>query len=341
MEHGDQRRDLLLRWLGSLAPELALQPSTLRAASADASFRRYFRLDTGDRRRSVIAVDAPPAQEDSATFVALASWLRTIGVQAPEVIAADLEHGLMLVGDLGERTYLDALAAGADARPLYADALATLIRIQAAAAPPALPDYDRERLRFELGLFPQWYVGRHLGVELDAGERARLERCFDAMLANHLAEPRVVVHRDYHCRNLMATAADNPGVLDFQGALRGPASYDLVSLLRDAYVEWDEAQQIDWAVRYWQQARGAGLPLAADFAAFWRDVEWMGLQRHLKVLGLFARLAHRDGKARYLADCPRVLGYARLCARRYDELAPIARLLDRLDGVPAVAAFTF
>jgi hypothetical protein len=331
----DRRAALLRKWLERLDPGLALRPATMRPASADASFRRYFRLDAGDEGQTAIAVDAPPEHEDSAMFIAIANWLGGIGVQAPRILAADPARGLLLVSDLGPHTYLDALAAGIPAAPLYDDALAALTTIQSALLPPTLPRYDGARLLTELRLFPEWFVDRHLGLAIEAAEQVRIEQAFSVLLASHLAQASVFVHRDFHCRNLMHTATANPGVLDFQGALLGPITYDLVSLLRDAYVEWDEEQQIDWAVRYWEQARRRNLPVGTDFGAFWRDLEWMGLQRHLKVLGLFARLAHRDGKPRYLADCPRVLGYARSVARRYDALAALARVLDRaFDHVP-------
>jgi hypothetical protein len=256
------------------------------------------------------------------------------GARTPEVLDADLEQGYLLLSDLGSTTYADAVAGASpgEVNALYIDALDTLVRIQRASPDRTLPAYDRARLVAEMRLFPDWYVTRHLGATLAAAEQSMLGALFETLADAALAQPQVDVHRDYHCRNLMRlpSGAGNPGVLDFQDAVTGPITYDLVSLLRDAYVDWPEAQQIDWAVRYWERARRAGLPVAADFGAFWRDLEWMGLQRHLKVLGIFARLWHRDGKDRYLADLPRVLHQTRAVARRYDTFTPLVRLLDRI-----------
>ena len=301
-------------------------------ASADASFRRYFRV-TPDTpafgAATLIAMDAPPPHEDCRPYVQVAALLGEAGVHAPRVLASDVEHGFLLLTDLGRTTYLDALDA-ASAQHLYLDAIDALVRWQKSSREGVLPSYDETLLRRELDLFADWYVARHLGHTLATSERATLERTFAAVLANNLAQPRVFVHRDYHSRNLMLTTP-NPGVLDFQDAVCGPITYDLVSLLRDAYVEWSEARQIDWAVRYWEGARGAGLPIHADFGDFWRDFEWMGAQRQLKVLGIFARLKHRDGKSAYVSDMPRVMRYLRKAVARYRELAPLVPLLDALE----------
>jgi aminoglycoside/choline kinase family phosphotransferase len=304
---------------------------TVAPASADASFRRYFRIVPAvpaQGATSFIAMDAPPPQEDCRPFVRVAKLLADAGVNAPRVLAQDIDQGFLLLTDLGDTTYLAALDART-APALYGDATVALVRWQAASIPGLLPDYDETLLRRELELFPTWYLARHLDVLPGANERAVLDGAFGRILANNLAQPRVYVHRDYHSRNLMVCGA-NPGVLDFQDAVHGPITYDLVSLLRDAYVDWDEEQQIDWAVRYWERARSAGLPVNHDFGIFWRDFEWMGMQRQLKVLGIFARLFHRDGKSAYLADMPRVLAYLRAAVGRYDELEPLARLLDRV-----------
>ncbi len=308
---------------------------TLAPASEDASFRRYFRVTLASPHpiapdaRTLIVMDAPPPKEDCRPFVRVAALLRAAGVNAPAVFAEDLEHGFLLLGDLGTVTYLSALDASS-APDLYRDAFAALVRFQASSREGPLPEYGDALLRRELELFPQWYVGHHLGRTLDTGQRATLDGAFEAILANNLAQPRVFVHRDFHSRNLMV-GTPNPGVLDFQDAVHGPVTYDAVSLLRDAYVEWDEERQIDWAARYWETARRAGVPVHADFGFFWRDFEWMGVQRQLKVLGIFARLAHRDGKHGYLADMPRVMRYLRGACDRYRELAPLATLLDALD----------
>jgi aminoglycoside/choline kinase family phosphotransferase len=350
----DARREQLAAWLASLPPALGLQPASLRPASSDASFRRYFRLDCSGpgRPASLIAMDAPPSHEDCRPFVRVAALLAQRGVHTPEVFAQDLAQGFLLLADLGGTTYADALQADATQVPaLYADALQALVRLQCAGAAPdaarELPPYDRARLLAEMQLFPEWYLARHLKAPLDEREQQALARAFDALCAAALGQAQVLVHRDYHCRNLMRVDAHtpaggaNPGVLDFQDAVFGPITYDLVSLLRDAYVAWPEAQQIDWAARYWDLARAAGLPVPARFDEFWRDLEWMGLQRSLKILGIFCRLCYRDGKTRYLGDLPVVLRHARLVAGRYDALAPLARLLDRVHGRPAQAGYTF
>ena len=317
---------------------------SLAPASADASFRRYFRavLDGAWRgapgERSLIVMDAPPAHEDCRPFIHVAQLLAAAGVHAPRVVASDVERGFLLLTDLGTTTFASALDA-ASAPHLYGDAIDALVRWQRASREHELPTYDDALLRRELALFPDWYVARHLGHPLSPAERDALERTFALLLANNLAQPRVFVHRDYHSRNLMVSAP-NPGVLDFQDAVYGPITYDLVSLLRDAYVEWDEELQLDWAIRYWERARAEALPVRADFADFWRDFEWMGVQRQLKVLGIFARLKHRDGKSRYVEDMPRVLRYVQRAAARYRELDALSALLDTLarsepDGIDA------
>jgi len=314
---------------------------SLAPASADASFRRYFRATLAAPwagaagAEALIVMDAPPAHEDCRPFMRVAQLLRDAGVNAPDVVASDIDRGYLLLTDLGTTTFASALDAQS-APALYSDAIDTLIVWQSASRDGVLPDYDDALLRRELLLFPDWYVARHLGADLTVAQRTSLERTFDAVLANNLAQPRVFVHRDYHSRNLMV-AAPNPGVLDFQDAVYGPITYDLVSLLRDAYVEWDEQRQLDWALRYWERARVAKLPVDADFETFWRNFEWMGVQRQLKVLGIFARLSIRDGKAGYVNDMPRVLGYLRRAAARYRELDPLTALLDELhDGAARV-----
>ncbi|MGE5089286.1 MAG: aminoglycoside phosphotransferase family protein [Candidatus Levyibacteriota bacterium] len=338
----DPRLDELCHWLAS---EPRLRDFAIAPASSDASFRRYFRatlaapsaLAPGET--TLIAMDAPPAQEDCRPFVHVAGLLREAGVNAPRVLAADLDRGFLLLSDLGTTTYASALD-DASANALYLDAIDALVLWQRATRDHELPSYDDALLRRELMLFPEWYVARHLGHTLSAAEHAVLEATFGALIANNLAQPRVYVHRDYHSRNLMV-CTPNPGVLDFQDAVHGPITYDLVSLLRDAYVEWDEERELDWAIRYWERARKAGLPVAEGFAQFWRDYEWMGVQRQLKVLGIFARLKHRDGKDRYLADMPRVLRYLRRACGRYREFDPLSRLLDTLEDRAPGFAYSF
>ena len=328
------RTVLLHSWLNHIIPsqhperEIPIEP-----ASADASFRRYFRvtLAGGETR---IVMDAPPQQEDCRPFLKVARLFREAGVHVPEVHAEDLGQGFLLLSDLGSTTYLSVLDE-TTAPTLYRDANAALVEIQRASRPGVLPDYDRALLGRELDLFPDWYVTRHLGIALDEQQNATLRPVFDAILANNLAQPRVYVHRDYHSRNLMVIDGGypaSPGILDFQDAVYGPITYDLVSLYRDAYIDWEEEQELDFVIRYWEMARAAGLPVHADFHDFYRDYEWMGAQRQIKVLGIFARLFHRDGKDGYLKDMPRVMAYLRRTCERYGELRPLARLLDRLEA---------
>ena len=335
----DPRLSALHAWLASLDGALGLHTETLRPASADASFRRYFRIDTASGA-SLIVMDAPPPQENVRPFVQVAALLGETGVSVPQVLAQELHQGFLLLSDLGNTTYLHQL--GADtAHALYMDAIGALVQIQVHSRPDVLPEYDRALLLRELLLFPEWYVGRHLGATLTAVQEASLHKVFDLILANNLAQAQVTVHRDYHSRNLMVLEAGNPGVLDFQDAVYGPITYDLVSLLRDAYIEWDEELVLDWAIRYWEQARRAGLPVAPDIDAFYRDFEFMGLQRHLKVLGIFARLYHRDGKDAYLKDLPLVMQYVRKTAGRYRALAPLVQLLDTLEDSAPQVGYTF
>jgi aminoglycoside/choline kinase family phosphotransferase len=338
----DPRLSQLQQWLHALPERHGLQPQTIRPASNDASFRRYFRVDCrGGPHDSLVAMDAPPPMEDCGPFVHAAAVFGAAGVSVPAVLESDLAHGFLLLTDFGQTTYLASLDAES-APSLYGDALGALVRMQRASRPGVFPDYDRALLLRELMLYPDWYVARHKGVTLEPSERQVLDDAFEAILANNLAQPRVFVHRDYHSRNLMVLAGErNPGILDFQDAVYGPITYDLVSLLRDAYIRWDEERVIDWAVRYWEQARAAGLPVAGDFGAFYKDFEWMGLQRHLKVLGIFARLCHRDGKDRYIADMPLVLAYVRGVVGRYAALGPLSWLVERIEGHAAQAGYTF
>jgi aminoglycoside/choline kinase family phosphotransferase len=324
MIHVDARINALERWL---AAQLRGAPLSLEAASEDASFRRYWRARLGDGR-TLVAMDAPPDREDCRQYVRVARLLREAGLNAPEVHAQDLEQGFLLLTDLGTTSYLAALTE-ASAPRLFADATDALVRWQLATRAGELPRYDEVLLRREMSLFPEWYVGRHLGLQLAPPQQQALEGVFALLLKSALAQPAVYVHRDFMPRNLMV-CEPNPGVLDFQDAVIGPLSYDVASLLRDAFVSWEEERVLDWCVRYWEKARAARLPVAPDFAEFWRAFEWMGLQRHLKVLGIFARLAYRDAKPAYLEDTPRFLGYVRPVATRYAALAPLARLLDEL-----------
>jgi len=328
--HADDRRSRLERWLYEvLRAELRGKHFVLTPASEDASFRRYFRA-TLDDGRSYVIMDAPPEKEDCRPFLHVAQLLHDAGVHAPEVHAADLAAGFLLLSDLGTRTYLAELDAG-NADALMRDATDALLRWQLATRPNELPPYDEALLRREMNLFPEWYIGRHRGMTLGATQAQALEGIFATLVRSALAQPAVYVHRDYMPRNLMLTEP-NPGVLDFQDAVLGPLTYDMVSLLRDAFISWDDQRVLDWSVRYWEKARAARLPVAGEFAEFWRAFEWMGLQRHLKVLGIFARINYRDGKPKYLEDTPRFLRYARAVAERYRELAPLARLLEEIEA---------
>jgi N-acetylmuramate 1-kinase len=273
-------------------------------------------------------MDAPPDKEDCRPFVRVARMLAEAGVHAPEVLAQDLEQGFLLLTDLGTRTYLQQLKTE-NATALFADATDALLRWQLATRPGALPPYDEALLRREMNLFPEWYVGRHLKRELSEAQKASLEKIFQLLVKSALAQPVVYVHRDYMPRNLMV-CDPNPGVLDFQDAVLGPITYDMASLVRDAFISWEEERVLDWSARYWEKAKRANLPVAGDFAEFWRAFEWMGLQRHLKVLGIFARINYRDGKPKYLADTPRFIEYSISVSKRYRELAPLARLLDEI-----------
>lgn len=319
----DARAEAARRWA---LERLGLSGAQFAPASADASFRRYFRIEDG--ARSWIVMDAPPEREDPGPFVMVAGLMQAAGLNVPRILAGDRAQGLLLLSDLGRQTYLQAINAD-NADALMADAIDALIRWQRASRPGVLPVYDEALLQRELDLFAEWYVGRALGRSLDAGQRASLDEAGRLLLDAALAQPRVWVHRDYMPRNLMLTEP-NPGILDFQDAVEGPISYDLVCLMRDAFLSWP-AERIDgWMRQYWDRARGAGLPVGDDFAAFRRAADWMGVQRHLKVIGIFARICHRDGKPHYLADVPRFVGYVREIAARYPELTPLLRLFDAL-----------
>jgi len=317
------RYALIEEWLGR---QLRGRAFSFAPASADASFRRYFRVTLADS--TLILMDAPPKQEDCRPFIQVAGLMAAAGLHVPLIIAQDLAQGFLLMTDLGPTTYLAALNDG-NADELYRDATAALIRWQLASREGVLPPYDEVLLRRELDLFPEWYLKRHLGIELDDGQHRSLDTVFRLIIANNLAQPKSYVHRDYMPRNLMLSNP-NPGVLDFQDAVYGPITYDLASLFKDAFLSWDEPRVLDWTIRYWERARAARLPVHSDFAEFYRDLEWMGLQRHLKVLGIFARIYHRDGKPAYVKDTPRFLGYVRAVSERYAGLSALLRLLDQI-----------
>ena len=347
----DSRQQQLETWLAMRLPEAAF---TLTPASADASFRRYFRVHLQPERlienvayRTLIAMDAPPLQEDCTPFIHVAQLLLKAGLNVPQIVAHNIKEGFLLLTDLGDVTYLSQL--NKDSAPgLYLEAIKALVKLQVSSEESVLPNYDAALLSREMQLFPDWYITKHLKVTLDDKELATLISAFELLNQNILAQAQVYVHRDYHSRNLMVCnaatgfdASQNPGVLDFQDAVYGAITYDLVSLLKDAYIEWDEEEIIDWAVRYWQEAKKAKLPVPADFSTFYRDFEYMGAQRHLKILGIFARLYHRDGKDGYLKAMPLVMHYLRKVCQRYIELKPMLRLLDKLENTHLQIAYTF
>ena len=368
-------------WLSPLVGPHQLLPATLRPASADASFRRYLRIDSA-AGGSLIVMDAPPDKEDCRPFVHVQALMATAGLNVPQILAFSEEAGFMLLTDLGRQTLIELLdpARPQDAFAWYNQATDVLLDWQKASRPGVLPAYDEALLRRELALFPDWYLGKHRGVVLDERQQATLASAFDAIVAHNLAAPSVFVHRDFMTRNLMAptlpaargslppegalAALGRPGggsgvmapsagdarlgVLDFQDAVYGPITYDIASLLRDAFISWEEEFVIDITVRYWEKARKAGLLGAHsasgwgdDFGDFYRSVEWMGLQRHLKVAGIFARLTLRDGKPKYLADAPRFLRYIRATANRYRQLGPFLKMLDQIEGTEPLTGFAY
>ncbi|CAB3709808.1 N-acetylmuramate/N-acetylglucosamine kinase [Paraburkholderia sediminicola] len=352
-DSSDSRLELLKVWLNAHAARYALDLGTLAPASSDASFRRYFRLAgkaaEGESAGTLIAVDAPPP-EKCREFVQIAQLLEAANVQVPRVLEVDFDAGFMLVTDLGTDSYLGALTEAQNgddphrARSLMRDALDALIRWQLTSREDVLPPFDEAFLRREMELLPEWFIGRHLGREVDDKTRALLDRTFALLIASARAQPQVFMLRDFMPRNLMVAAAPNPlnpGVLDFQDAVYGPITYDVASLLRDAFLSWDEEFELDCFVYYWERAKKAGLPVDPDFGEFYRQLEWIGLQRHIKVLGLFCRINYRDSKPHYMKDLPRFIGYARKVAERYAPLRPFAKLLDELEGRANEVGYTF
>ena len=319
--NSDIRRRALDQWVGDWLGA----PVSGEVASADASFRRYFRYRHGGR--TLVAMDAPPEQEDCRPFVDVAGRLARAGVAVPEILHQDLEQGFLLLTDMGRETWLTALDED-NADAWFDAAVETLITQQRFADTRGLPEYDRALLRRELDLFPHWYLGEHRGLRLDGDTAGRLETVFDTLIESALAQPRVFVHRDFMPRNLMVSDP-NPGVIDFQDAVAGPISYDLISLFKDAFLSWPEARVLEWLRDYHRRAAAAGLPVPAAFDDLLRWCDLMGAQRHLKVIGIFARIRHRDGKPKYLEDAPRFFAYLRtVIGRRPDELGDLGELLD-------------
>lgn len=341
----DPRREAgFQQWLARVAPAHGLRPGTLRPASADASFRRYLRIDGA--AGTFIVMDAPPEREDSAPFVKVAALMQEAGLLVPRVLDWDAPQGFMLLDDLGHQTMIEVVDAQQPQanQGLYLRAIDALVTWQLASRPGVLPPYDAALLERELALFPDWYLKQHRQVELTEKQAATLQQQFQLIVQRNLAAPSVYVHRDFMPRNLMIPHdAGEPrlGVLDFQDAVYGPITYDIACLLRDAFLSWDEEFVLDITVRYWEKARKAGLPVGEDFGEFYRGVEWMGLQRHLKVAGIFARLTLRDGKPKYLADAPRFIAYIRAATHRYRELGHLAKLVDEIEGSEAVSGYAF
>ena len=347
-----QRENAFNAWLQDLARAQGLLPATLRPASADASFRRYLRVDTADGA-SRIVMDAPPDQENCQPFVHVAGLMHSAGLLVPQVLAWDEPLGFMLLSDLGTQTLMQQIQpdnpAASHAR--YLQALDSLLAWQLASKPGVLPAYDEPLLKRELQLFPDWYLARHRQTTLQGKDAETLSKAFDSIVKRNLAAPSVYVHRDFMPRNLMipgqpgTTPAQQLGVLDFQDAVYGPITYDIASLMRDAFLTWEEDFVIDITIRYWEKARKAGLmdfeDWHSDFGAFYRAVEWMGLQRHLKVAGIFARLTLRDGKPQYLADTPRFIHYIRNTTHRYRELGPFLKVIDQVEGFEAASGYAF
>jgi aminoglycoside/choline kinase family phosphotransferase len=326
------RDQLVTDWVASRFPG---QTVNITPASADASFRRYFRL-TWPNGSTRILMDAPPEKEDCKPFIHVAGLLAKADLAAPRILDQDLDNGFLVLTDLGRIGYLDALNADLSlADTLMRPVLDVLVKWQLSSKASTLPPYDATLLRRELDLFPEWFIGRHLGHQLSDEDKIMLDRTFKFLINSALAQPKVFTHRDFMPRNLMVVESAEtltPGIIDFQDAVYGPITYDVVSLFRDAFISWEEEQEIDWVIRYWEKARAAGLPVRADFGDFWRDYELMGLQRHLKVLGIFCRLKYRDGKDKYAEDLPRFMNYARKTAGRYLALKPLLNLLDTLEG---------
>ena len=333
----DERLSALLRWLENQRAVSGLDFSSIAPASVDASFRRYFRIQ--GENGSYIVMDAPPDKEPIASFLKVDALMREAGLNVPEIFASDEAKGFILMNDLGRETYLNVLNEENAARLMDA-ATDAIVKWQVASKPGVLPEYDYAVMRREINLFPEWYVGRHRGYKMTEKQSEIIEVVYEKLIAACLAQPKVYVHRDFMPRNLMVSDP-MPGVLDFQDALYGPVSYDIASLMRDAFISWGESFVLDVTIRYWDKARKAGVPVPQDFGEFWRNVEWMGMQRHLKVLGIFARINYRDGRPKYLEDTPRFLHYVRETANRYHELKPINWLLDQFEEQKTLTGWTY
>ena len=343
-----ERQAAFHQWLNAQATTHGVRPDTVRAASADASFRRYFRVDTANG--SCIVMDAPPDKENCEPFVRIARLMLDAGLYAPRILAWDEPQGFMLLDDIGSQTMMDVINRDDPQanHGLYMRAVDALLTLQQSSRPGVLPAYDEALLQRELSLFPDWYLTQHRQLQIDSSQREMLDKTFQTIVQRNLAAPSVYVHRDFMPRNLMIPhdpAEQRLGVLDFQDAVYGPITYDIASLMRDAFLTWEEDVVLDVTIRYWERARKLGLmdfeDWHTDFGAFYRAVEWMGLQRHLKVAGIFARLTLRDGKPKYLADAPRFINYIRATASRYTELTPLLRLIDKIEGTEPAISLAF
>lgn len=343
-----ERQVAFHQWLDAQASAHGVLPATVRAASADASFRRYFRVDTANG--SCIVMDAPPDKENCEPFVRIARLMLDAGLYAPRILAWDEPQGFMLLDDIGSQTMMDVINRDDPQanHGLYMRAVDALLTLQQSSRPGVLPAYDEVLLKRELSLFPDWYLTQHRQLQMDSTQREMLDKTFQTIVQRNLAAPSVYVHRDFMPRNLMMPhdpAEQRLGVLDFQDAVYGPVTYDIASLMRDAFLTWEEDVVLDVTIRYWERARKLGLmdfeDWHNDFGAFYRAVEWMGLQRHLKVAGIFARLTLRDGKPKYLADAPRFINYIRTTASRYSELTPLLRLIDKIEGTEPAISLAF
>ncbi len=343
-----EREAAFHHWLAVQAVQHGVLPETVRPASADASFRRYFRVDTATG--SCIVMDAPPEKENCEPFVRIARLMQDAGLYVPRILAWDEPQGFMLLDDLGSQTMMEVIQPDDPQanHGLYMRALDALLALQQSSRSGVLPSYDEALLQRELSLFPDWYLTQHRQLNIDSAQREMLDKTFRTIVQRNLAAPIVYVHRDFMPRNLMMPrdpAEPRLGVLDFQDAVYGPVTYDIASLMRDAFLSWEEDFVLDISIRYWERARKVGLMdhdgWSQDFGEFWRAVEWMGLQRHLKVAGIFARLTLRDGKPKYLADAPRFIQYIRATASRYSELTPLLRLIDKIEGTEPAISLAF
>ncbi|HMS26084.1 MAG TPA: phosphotransferase [Burkholderiaceae bacterium] len=350
------RQTLFHSWLKTVGPDHHLLASSLRTASADASFRRYFRIDNS-MGQSFIIMDAPPDKENCQPFALVSNLMSEAGLLVPEILNWDAAHGFMLLTDLGAKTMMEVInphMSDALAEPkldLYLQAIDALITWQLASKTDVLPNYDESLLRRELNLYPEWYLAKHKQITLTPSQQATLDQAFSLIVQRNLAVPFVYVHRDFMPRNLMISERGGKptmGVLDFQDAVYGPITYDIASLMRDAFLSWEEPFVLDVTIRYWEKAVKVGLlgeksatGWGADFGEFYRAVEWQALQRHLKILGIFARLTLRDGKPKYLADTTRFINYVRKTADRYRDLGPFLKLIDEIEGIETTTGYAF